>query len=122
MVNENELRALARKWQETAMSQVPVEYAERGLHGKYFRLDNEASGLDSCASELLELLDRAAELPLEPTTGQDFSSAASDEIKIQIRLGRNNHLVKEETCPRNAGRINIYLPDDIVSIENSEKS
>ena len=64
----------------------------------------------------------AAELPLEPTNGQDFSSIASDEIKIQIRLGRNNHLVKEETCPRSAGRINIYLPDNIEEIENSEKS
>ena len=70
----------------------------------------------------LDSPDRAAELPLEPTNGQDFSSIASDEIKIQIRLGRNNHLVKEETCPRSAGRINIYLPDNIEEVENSEKS
>ena len=68
MVNEEELRALAQKWKEIAMLQVPAAYADRGLHSKYFRLDNEAAGLDSCADELLELLDRAAELPLEPTT------------------------------------------------------
>ena len=67
MVNEEELRALAQRWKEIAMLQVPAAYADRGLHSKYFRLDNEAAGLDSCADELLELLDRAAELPLERT-------------------------------------------------------
>ena len=68
MVNEEELRALAQTWRDLAMKQVPATYADRGLHGKYFRLDNEAAGLNICADELLELLDRAAELPLEPTT------------------------------------------------------
>ena len=69
MVNEKELRALAQKWKEIAMLQVPAAYADRGLHSKYFRLDNEAAGLNICADELLELLDRAAELPLERTGG-----------------------------------------------------
>ena len=44
------------------MSYVPAEYSERGLHGKYLKLDNYASGLDDCAIQLLELLD-----PRSPT-------------------------------------------------------
>lgn len=57
MVNEDELRALASKWKQTAMEQVPAAYADRGLHGKYLKLDNYAAGLDDCAIDLLELLD-----------------------------------------------------------------
>lgn len=70
MVNEDELRALASKWKQTAMEQVPAAYADRGLHGKYLKLDNYAAGLDDCAIELLELLDprsptlREAETPI----------------------------------------------------------
>ena len=74
MINEKELRALAQKWRDLAMKQVPAAYAERGLHGKYFRLDNEAAGLDSCADELLELLD----------TQRSLTPRAADQAAIEL--------------------------------------
>lgn len=51
-----ELKNLADKWHREALAQVPPEYASRGLHDKYLRMDVEAAGLVSCADELRELL------------------------------------------------------------------
>ena len=51
------LYALAARWKARALERVPPEYAGRGLHARYLSLDVEAAGLDSCADELLELLD-----------------------------------------------------------------
>lgn len=62
MIDEVELRNLAGKWKSDAISQVPDDYVSRGLESKFFKLDNEASGLMDCADELLDLLDRAAQL------------------------------------------------------------
>jgi len=51
-----ELRDLADRWDRIAMKQVPPSYADRNLHSKYLRLDNEAAGFRNCAEELRELL------------------------------------------------------------------
>jgi len=46
------LYELVREWRERAQKAVPPEYADRRLHGKYLRLDNEAAGWDEAADEL----------------------------------------------------------------------
>ena len=60
MIHEDNLKILAEKWKMEAYKLVPEEYAVRGLADKYFKLDNEASGLISCADELLEMIEQQA--------------------------------------------------------------
>jgi hypothetical protein len=64
---KTELLNLAKKWEEEAMGQVPDAYAVRYMHNKYFRLDNEAAGLWSCAKDLRDLLIRDAEQCVQRT-------------------------------------------------------
>lgn len=78
MVSDSELRALASKWKQMAMEQVPAAYADRKLHSKYLKLDNYASGMDDCAIELIELLDserRPSPRPADPTDAQEACDA-----------------------------------------------
>lgn len=51
---------LVTKWTAEAWNAVPVEYGSRKLHYKYFKLDNEAAGMVTCAEELAAAL-KAAE-------------------------------------------------------------
>ena len=62
MMDYDKLLELASKWKKEAMERVPEEYASRDLHRKYLNCDNYAGGLNDCADELLELLERAAQL------------------------------------------------------------
>jgi hypothetical protein len=62
-----ELRELVEKWRKQALAMVPPEYAERQMHGKYFRLDNEAAGIDACADELEDVLQKVKPASTEDT-------------------------------------------------------
>jgi len=46
------LRQLEEELRKQAMAMVPPEYADRDLHYKYFRLDNEAAGLIAAADDI----------------------------------------------------------------------
>lgn len=50
------LAGLVEKWHRESVAAIPPEYAGRGLHGKYLRLDNYAAGQDNCADELSDFL------------------------------------------------------------------
>lgn len=50
------LEALVEKWSKAAMDDVPPDYAGRGLHRKYLKMDNWAAGVDDCADELRAVL------------------------------------------------------------------
>lgn len=67
MMDYDKLLELARRWKKEAMERVPEEYASRDLHRKYLNCDNYAGGLNDCADELLELLERDAEPHVHPT-------------------------------------------------------
>lgn len=51
-----ELEKLVAEWRNYALSQVPAHYADRNLHQKYLKMDNEAAGVDWCADEIEELI------------------------------------------------------------------
>ena len=53
-----ELTKLIERLRADAQKAVPPEYADRQMHGKYLRLDNEAAGWDSVADELEEIAPR----------------------------------------------------------------
>lgn len=50
------ISALADEWDKWAQEQVPPEYADRGLHGKFLRGDNIAAGYSECADALRDAL------------------------------------------------------------------
>lgn len=52
------LKNLVVIWRQEAMEMVPPIYAERDLHYKYFKLDNEAAGVNFCADVLEELIEK----------------------------------------------------------------
>lgn len=55
------LHEIVTRWESDAMDRVPPEYAGRGLHDKYFRMDNESAGMMTCADEIAMLLKAAKE-------------------------------------------------------------
>lgn len=79
MTLEKDLLSLARKWEEEALEQVPEDYIVRQMKHKYLRLDNEAAGLWSCATELRQVLIRSAQLPLEPSKSIQPASLPEEE-------------------------------------------
>lgn len=50
------------KWRTEAINAVPPEYADRNLHGKYLRLDNDAAGKDACADDLEDVIPALVEM------------------------------------------------------------
>lgn len=52
----SDLLILVIEWSARAHDAIPDEYRDRELEDKYLRLDNEASGLYSCSTELMDVL------------------------------------------------------------------
>ena len=52
-VDLKKIEELVAQWRKRAMDAVPPEYADRDLHYKYLKLDNEAAGWDD--EEFVEL-------------------------------------------------------------------
>lgn len=84
---KTELLNLAKRWEEEAMEQVPDAYAVRYMHNKYFRLDNEAAGLWSCARDLRDLLIRDAEQCVHRKVGDGQVGAQEVERTTEIENG-----------------------------------
>lgn len=49
---------LANNWRQQALAEVPEDYRTRGLESKYLKLDNAAAGVDGCAFDLAELVEK----------------------------------------------------------------
>ena len=50
------LDSMRDTWRRDALASVPPAYADRNMHDKYLKEDNEAAGQYSCADELDEVI------------------------------------------------------------------
>ena len=106
MIDDDKLRELASMWKAEAIRRVPEDYASRGLQSKYLKLDNEAAGLDSCADELLELLDSAAQLQRAADASAATEACPAKEHHDTFAESGHNYCCYcgERLLPQTAGR------------------
>lgn len=83
----DELKAFRDQWRQYAVDAVPDAYASRGMYDKYLKGDYHAAGMNDCADELDDLIQRYEGYAVVPREATARKVGATD--RKQITPGRS---------------------------------